>query len=121
MSRALGPRPPLAAGNAAIAWTLIIIFWGLAGLAWLAGAAARLAAAAAGAGIPPFSVHWVSALLPGRTALAWPGTRHPGRGKYLIKTGQRLGIPVELSLVGAEHALYDTDQAIRAEQPWWPR
>jgi hypothetical protein len=42
-----------------------------------------------------------------------PGARHPGRGKYLIKTGERLGIPIELSLVGAEHALYDTDQAIR--------
>ena len=47
-----------------------------------------------------------------------PGARHPGRGKYLIKTGERLGIPVELSLVGAEYALYDTDQAIRAGQPW---
>ena len=45
-----------------------------------------------------------------------PGARHPGRGKYLIKTGERLGIPVELSLVGAEHALYDTDQAIRVGQ-----
>ena len=33
-----------------------------------------------------------------------PGAKHPGRGKYLIKTGERLGIPVELSLVGAEHA-----------------
>ncbi|MCP2337922.1 hypothetical protein [Actinomadura rupiterrae] len=42
-----------------------------------------------------------------------PGARHPGRGKYLIKTGERLGIPVELSLVGPEFALYDTDQAIR--------
>ncbi|GAA1311663.1 ATPase [Planotetraspora silvatica] len=42
-----------------------------------------------------------------------PGARHPGRGKYLIKTGDRLGIPVELSLVGIEHELYDTDQAIR--------
>ena len=49
-----------------------------------------------------------------------PGARHPGRGKYLIKTGERLGIPVELSLVGAEHALYDTDQAIRGGQPWRP-
>ena len=49
-----------------------------------------------------------------------PGARHPGRGKYLIKTGERLGIPVELSLVGAEHALYDTDQAIRAGQSWGP-
>ena len=43
-----------------------------------------------------------------------PGARHPGRGKYLIKTGERLGIPVELSLVGPEYDLYDTDQAIRA-------
>lgn len=44
-----------------------------------------------------------------------PGARHPGRGKYLIKTGERLGIPVELSLVGAEQRLYDTDQAIRGD------
>jgi hypothetical protein len=50
-----------------------------------------------------------------------PGARHPGRGKYLIKTGERLGIPVELSLVGAEYALYDTDQAIRAARPRRPR
>ncbi|RMI43981.1 hypothetical protein EBO15_14580 [Actinomadura harenae] len=42
-----------------------------------------------------------------------PGARHPGRGKYLIKTGERLGIPVELSLVGPEFDLYDTDQAVR--------
>ncbi|GGO01799.1 hypothetical protein GCM10010116_03330 [Microbispora rosea subsp. aerata] len=42
-----------------------------------------------------------------------PGVRHPGRGKYLIKTGDRLGIPVELALVGVEHELYDTDQAVR--------
>jgi len=45
-----------------------------------------------------------------------PGARHPGRGKYLIKTGERLGIPVQLSLVGPEHHLYDTDQAIRLSQ-----
>jgi type IV secretory pathway TraG/TraD family ATPase VirD4 len=77
VSRALGPRPPLAAGNAALAWTLIIIFWGLVGLAWLAWAAARLAAAAAGARIPPFSIRWISALLHGRTAQAWPGTPTP--------------------------------------------
>jgi hypothetical protein len=48
-----------------------------------------------------------------------PGARHPGRGRYLIKTGQRLGIPVELSLVGDEYVLYDTDQAIRG-QVWRP-
>ncbi len=43
-----------------------------------------------------------------------PGARHPGRGKFLIKTGERLGIPAELTLVSAEVPLYDTDQAIRA-------
>jgi hypothetical protein len=42
-----------------------------------------------------------------------PSARHPSRGKYLLKSGDRLGIPVQLSLVGAEYALYDTDQAIR--------
>jgi type IV secretory pathway TraG/TraD family ATPase VirD4 len=74
MSRALGPRPPLAAGNAALAWTLIIICWGLAGLAWLAWAAARLAAVAAGRGhVPPFGIRWVSALVHARAAQAWPG------------------------------------------------
>jgi hypothetical protein len=44
-----------------------------------------------------------------------PGARHPGRGRYMVKTGERLGIPVQLSLVGAEADLYDTDQAVRAE------
>jgi hypothetical protein len=43
-----------------------------------------------------------------------PGSRHPGRGRYLIKTGGRLGIPVELTLTAVERDLYDTDQAIRA-------
>jgi hypothetical protein len=38
-----------------------------------------------------------------------PGGRHPGRGKYLIKTGERLGIPVQLTLVGPEPGLYETD------------
>jgi hypothetical protein len=50
-----------------------------------------------------------------------PGARHPGRGKYLIKTGERLGIPVQLALVGPEHWLYDTDQAIRITQDGDPR
>ena len=78
MSRAIGPRPPLAAGNAALAWTLIVLFWGLAGLAWLAWAAARLAALAASHGhVPPFGMRWVSALVHARTAQAWPGVPTP--------------------------------------------
>jgi hypothetical protein len=44
-----------------------------------------------------------------------PGARHPGRGKYLIKTGGRLGIPFQVTLVPDEASLYDTDQAIRPQ------
>jgi hypothetical protein len=42
-----------------------------------------------------------------------PGASHPGRGNYLIKTGERLGIPVKLDLVDVEQHLYDTDTAVR--------
>ena len=45
------------------------------------------------------------------------GTRHPGRGKYLIKSGERIGLPVALSLVETERRLYDTDQAWRSPSP----
>ena len=49
---------------------------------------------------------------------AWfPGSVHPGRGKYLIKTGERPGLPVALTLVGDEWALYDTDAAVRSQVP----
>jgi hypothetical protein len=42
----------------------------------------------------------------------WHANRvHPGRGKYLIKSGERVGLPVVLSLVETERRLYDTDQA----------
>jgi hypothetical protein len=79
------------------------------------------------AGLPPRElarVHEITPLTdPERNLVAswsapdsWqPGARHPGRGKYLVKTGERLGIPVELSLVGPERELYDTDQAIRLQ------
>jgi type IV secretory pathway TraG/TraD family ATPase VirD4 len=77
VSRALGPRPPFAAGNAALAWMLLAAAWGLAGLAWLAWAAARAAAALDGGRVPPFSVRWLTAVLHGRTAQAWPGTPTP--------------------------------------------
>lgn len=38
------------------------------------------------------------------------GRAHPGRGKYLIKSGERMGIPVQMDLVGAERQLYYTDE-----------
>jgi hypothetical protein len=40
-----------------------------------------------------------------------PGVAHPGRGRYLIKSGERIGIPLRLDLVGVERDLYDTDRA----------
>ncbi len=79
------------------------------------------------AGLPPRELARVSEITPltgpeQELVASWsapdswqPGARHPGRGKYLIKTGERLGLPVELALVGAEWEMYDTDQAIRAE------
>jgi hypothetical protein len=48
------------------------------------------------------------------TAEAWQGgTAHPGRGKYLVKTGERPGLPIALSLLAEEADLYDTDNAVR--------
>ena len=35
------------------------------------------------------------------------------RGKYLIKSGERIGLPVALTLTPTEQLLYDTDQAFR--------
>jgi hypothetical protein len=78
------------------------------------------------AGLPPRELDRVADVTPltgpERTLVAswsapesWqPGARHPGRGKYLIKTGERLGIPVQLTLVDPEPFLFDTDGAIRA-------
>lgn len=44
------------------------------------------------------------------SATSWqPGGRHHGRGKYLLKAGDRTGIPVEMTLVGDEPDLYNTD------------
>jgi hypothetical protein len=42
---------------------------------------------------------------------------HPGRGKYLIKTGERVGLPISLHLMPEEARLYDTDTAIRQPDP----
>ncbi len=39
------------------------------------------------------------------------GSLHPGRGRYLIKSGERMGLPVALSLMPSERDLYNTDVA----------
>jgi len=41
---------------------------------------------------------------------SWDGTSaHPGRGKFLVKTVGRFGIPIQVDLTPAEMVLYDTD------------
>jgi hypothetical protein len=77
MSRALGPRMPVLAGNGAGIWVVLLIGWGLAAAAWLAWLSARLAAALAGRHIPPFSEHWIISLARWRTGQTWPGTPTP--------------------------------------------
>jgi type IV secretory pathway VirB4 component len=79
------------------------------------------------AGLPPRELDRIHPVVPLTTAerdlvAAWaapeawlPGAAHPGRGKYLIKTGERPGLPVALTLVGDETTLYDTDSAVRSE------
>ncbi len=37
------------------------------------------------------------------------GGVHPGRGKYLVKTSGRPGVPVQMTLTAQEEALYRTD------------
>jgi hypothetical protein len=39
------------------------------------------------------------------------GHTHPGRGKYMIKSGERMGLPVSMTLTPTERFLYDTDGA----------
>jgi hypothetical protein len=43
-----------------------------------------------------------------------PGHRHPGRGLYLLKAGELVGLPVRMQLTAAEQELYNTDRAFQA-------
>lgn len=68
------------------------------------------------------AVNAVIPLTPGERTLvggwsaadSWqPGAAHPGRGRYLIKTGARPGLVVSMELTGVEAQLYDTDTRAR--------
>lgn len=77
-------------------------------------------------GLPPRELDAVGELVPlsgpeRELVTSWsssgswePTARHPGRGRYLVKTGGRTGIPVAMELIGDEPELYDTDTAMRA-------
>lgn len=50
-----------------------------------------------------------------QAAPTWmPGQKHPGRGRYMIKSGDRKGLPVEMVLSSAERELFNTDGAFAA-------
>ncbi|MFN8183120.1 MAG: hypothetical protein U0R23_01710 [Candidatus Nanopelagicales bacterium] len=60
--------------------------------------------------IVPLSHREIALVSSWASAQSWrAGQRHPGRGKYLIKTGHRPGLPVAMQLTQAEELLYDTD------------
>lgn len=49
-----------------------------------------------------------------QSAGTWvPGQRHPGRGLYLLKAGERAGLPVRMHLNRREQELYNTDNAFQ--------
>ncbi len=50
-----------------------------------------------------------------QSAGTWvPGQKHPGRGLYLLKAGERAGLPVRMHLDRREVALYNTDSAFQS-------
>ena len=81
MSRALGPRPSLAPGGTAAGWAVLATCWGLAALAALIWAAARIAAALTGGTVDP-----VRAGLRHRPR---PRADRPGVAAHLLGRGRR--------------------------------
>ncbi len=77
MTRALGPRAPLFAGNAAGAWAVLGGCWALAALNGVVWAAARIAAKLCGGTAEPFGIKFAGDVLHGRTGRAWPHTPTP--------------------------------------------
>jgi hypothetical protein len=78
-------------------------------------------------GMPAGEIDRLAVTLSGREAdmlASWqsagtwvPGQRHPGRGLYLIKAGERAGLPVRMQLHPREVELYDTDTAFPGRAP----
>ncbi len=64
--------------------------------------------------VVPLTAREIDLVASWSSAESWqPGARHPGRGSYLLKTGQRPGLPLAMELTAAESVLYDTDTRIR--------
>lgn len=73
MSRALGPRYPVASGSASAGWIVLglcTIPLGLAGLVWTG---ARVAALIAGGRVAPYGWSFADDLIRSRDQAAWPG------------------------------------------------
>lgn len=77
-------------------------------------------------GLPRRELRMVSEIVPLSEAeqtlvASWASTdswrarsKHPGRGKYLVKTGHRPGLPIDLRLTEQESLLYNTDPRFRS-------
>jgi len=77
VSRALGPRAPVASSAAAPGWIVLGACWAVPGLALIPWAGAQAAAALAGGHVTGFGLAFCTDLAAGRTAAAWPGVPAP--------------------------------------------
>jgi TraM recognition site of TraD and TraG len=73
MSRALGPRAPVASSAAAPGWIVLGACWIIPGLALIPWAGAKIAAALAGGHVAGFGFAFAADLAARRTRAAWPG------------------------------------------------
>lgn len=64
------------------------------------------------ADIMPWSPDEMSLIRSWAAPPTWaPGAQHPGRGKFMIKARERLGVPVRMRLTARERPFHETDQA----------
>ena len=101
MSRALGPRPSLAPGGTAAGWAVLVTCWGLAALAALIWAAARIAAALTGGTVAPFGLAFITDLAHGQTASAWPRT---SSAAVAVACAVLIGVAAALAVAAARAA-----------------
>ncbi len=62
-------------------------------------------------GVVPLSESEKQILTSWQAPSSWSGTEaHPGRGRFMIKTGDRTGLPIQVLLLPVELELYNTDR-----------
>ena len=64
-------------------------------------------------GVVPLTAKEQGLLTSWQSPSSWSGTEaHPGRGRFMIKTGDRTGLPIQVILLPVEIELYNTDRIV---------